>query len=360
MKSKKNIRISTDVLALRPLRTPEGRKGKITLDLNEAYGTLSPRILKKISPLGANAISSYPEYGEFTIRLARVLRTSSENIYVTNGSDEAIKLLIELLFRSGDRVILPVPTFFIYNHFLAYKKVKIIETPYLLKKEHYAFPTKDILLAIRKGAQGVVICNPGNPIGVSASKKDLLAILRATDKKNIPFIVDEAYFEYCGFSLIPFIHTFPNLIVLRTFSKAYGLAGMRVGYVVSSTRVIDALTKIRLPWNVNHLAIEAASIVLEERPYILKQVKEQKKTLLRIAGLLRKKGLVVHTTETNFILVQCPDAGKITAILAKHNLLVKNLTGYPSEHGLLENVVRISVPAKKDLKTVVSLFSQYL
>jgi histidinol-phosphate aminotransferase len=257
-------------------------------------------------------------------------------------------------------VILPVPTFFIYNHFLAYKKVRIIETPYILKKEHFAFPTKDILLAIKKGVQGVVICNPGNPIGVSASKHDLLAILRETHKKNIPFIVDEAYFEYCGFSLVPFIRTFPNLIVLRTFSKAYGLAGMRVGYVVASTRVIDALTKIRLPWNVNHLAIEAARIVLEERAYILKQVREQKKTLLRIAGLLRKKGLVVHTTETNFVLARFPNATKTTATLAKHSLLVKNLSGYPAEHGLLQNMVRISVPAKKDLKTVVSLFSQYL
>lgn len=360
MKSRKNIRINTDVLALHPLVTPEGRGGYITLDLNEGYGTLPASILRKIASIDASQVSRYPEYKLLIAMIAKDLRVATENIFITNGSDDAIKMLIDILFAKGETVTLPVPTFFIYNHFLKLRAVNIDETPYLLERGKFAFPTKDVLRSIKSGSRGVIVCNPGNPIGIPIEKKDLFAIARETHKHNIPFIVDEAYVEYSDTTLVPLIMRYPNVIVLRTFSKAYGLAGLRVGYAVATEEVTGALQKLRLPWSVNHVAVEAAKVVLREKKTILKDVKRQKARLKDLHTILRKKRVPVYLTATNFLLARVGDAKHVVALLKGKHVLVKDLTGYPAEHGLLSNVLRITVPSHKDHKDVCDILTQQL
>ncbi len=361
MKKKKSITIHSDVLSLAPLVTPEGRGGNITLDLNEGYGSLSKTTIKKItSVISRSNLSRYPEYAGLTKSLATGLKVATKNIFLTNGSDDAIKMLIDLFFKKGDRVALPVPTFFIYNHFLKLKGARVEEVPYLKNNKEFQFPTDDLLASIRKGVAGVILCNPGNPIGVSVSKKTLLKIAEESRKRNIPLIVDEAYIEYSGLTLAPFLRQYPHIVLLRTFSKAYGLAGLRIGYVVAGENITSALARLRLPWSVNNIAVIAAQIVLGDKKSVFLEVKNQKARLGNLALLLKKKGAIIYPTTTNFILCKVENAQRTLASLAKKKILVKDLSHYPSSHGLLKNILRITVPSQEDFNKACTAISQAL
>lgn len=330
-------------------KAPEPRffgpdRGYLRLNHNEMSGLLPKSFVEKISK-EKDIFSTYPSYEKLHLAIAQYTKTPPSHIQTVNGSDDGIPKLVRVLFNSGRSIILPVPVFPTYERALKIEGVPINEIPYIGEKNKFVFPLKSVIAAIQsKKNQGLIICNPSNPLGSGISKKDLKILIKETEKVNIPLIIDEAYFEFYGVTGIPFIEQYPHVIVLRTFSKTFGLAGLRIGYVVAAPSIIRALQKLILPWEVNHVAVSSALLALSLKKHFLKQLEKTKLRAVRLQTLLQKYDLVVFQTSVNFVVCKAKNAHALAEILQQEGVIVRPLLYAAHQLPLLKDCIRISVP----------------
>jgi histidinol-phosphate aminotransferase len=341
--------IKQSILTATSYEPPIHRKGCIKLDLNENYSVLNGKLMKKIRQFDAFTTSSYPEYQELTPLVARYAGVPEECISLTNGSDHGIQLILDLFFTKGDTVIVPSPIFFIYYHFLKIKEVKITEVLYTEENGQYIFPLKETLKSLKAGVKGLILCNPNNPLGNSIPENEFVELLRKTKKLDIPLIVDEAYLEYSDVDATQYLSEYKNLIILRTFSKAFGLSGIRLGYVIADPEILHEMDKLKLTWSVNHCAVHAGITVLGEIPYFKKKIQEQKKIKDELYKVLSTRGIRCYRTDTNFLICTDPNYLHIISRLNESKILVNDVSHYPYSGTLLKNAFRINAPSRKDL-----------
>lgn len=311
------------VRKMAPYSPPTGaRAGKLRLDFNENTVGCSPKVIECLRTyLTADALSIYPEYTEALASLAECFGVSVDEFTMTNGTDEAIQLLINTYVDDGDDVLLLKPSYAMYRFYaeVAGAAVREIEYHY----EDLAFPLEELLGAIQPETRAILIANPNNPTGTGIGIEGLRRVIEAAPGAAI--LIDEAYFEFSGITVLGWIGRYPNLFVSRTFSKVYGMAAMRCGCLFSGSANLRWLRKAQSPYSVNMLAAVAARAAVEDREYVAGYVSEVLAARDLACEGLRKLGIKYYPSQANFVLFHVGDrAIPIRDALRERGVLVRD------------------------------------
>lgn len=315
----------------------------LRLDMNENTTGCSPRVLAKLRTLDAKALALYAprEPGEKLV--AEFLGIEASQLLLTNGADEAIDLLCRAYLDAGDEIIVIVPAFAMYEVFAQTTGAKVTRVP---ARPDFAFPTDKVLNAIGPRTRMIVITNPNNPTGLAVDRSDILKVLSAAADAAV--LVDEAYFDFCGLTMIDQIGKIPNLFIARTFSKAYGLAGLRIGALAGDGAQISVLRRTCPPFNCNVFALECLEEALADREYVegyVRQVKTTREWLRRELELL---GFQCWSSHTNFLLCRLGETKRM--ILEAVRARGISLRDRPD----CEGCVRISIGTQQEMERVLA------
>jgi histidinol-phosphate aminotransferase len=288
------------VLNMAPYSPPTGgRADKLRLDFNENTVGCSPKVIEFLKAnLSAADLAVYPEYASAKQSIAQYFRVSPDQFVFTNGTDEAIQVFINTYIDDGQEVLVLKPAYAMYRFYAEVAGAKIIEVPY--PQPSMEFPLQEVLDAITPQTRAIILSNPNNPTGTGLG---LLAIERILSRaKKAVVMVDEAYYEFSGVTAITEIERVPHLFVCRTFSKVFGMAGMRLGCLFSHPANIQYLHKAQSPYSVNSLAVMAAQAAVADTSYIENYVAEVLAARELLCVGLEKLGITYVPSSANFVL----------------------------------------------------------
>ena len=276
----------------------------LRLHQNENTGGCSPRVIEALARLRPDQIGFYPPYAEATHAVASYLGAPADRIALTNGLDEGIMALAVTFLRTvvdggAAEAIVPEPAFEIFRFDTAVAGGTLVQ---VMPRPRFDFPLEEVLAAINARTRVVFLTNPNNPTGVTMPLDAIRTVARAVPAEAIVF-VDEAYSEFAGVSFIPELTGFPNVIVGRTFSKAFGLAGLRIGCLVGAPATLDPVRRAVPVYSVNIAAVAAVQAALSDLDHLrgyLAQVAESKAMLYAACDRL---GLTYVPSSSNFVLV---------------------------------------------------------
>ena len=291
------LRARNAVLNLPTYRPPLAGRDGLRLDFNENTAGCSPRVLARLRELTAEEIARYPERESVEAVVASHLEIEPGELLLTNGIDEAIHLLCGTFLEPGDDVLIVVPTFAMYEILTAATGANVIFVP---AEEGFRFPTSKLLASITARTRLIAIANPNNPTGAVADQADLLEIARRAPQAAM--LLDEAYFEFYGKTLMPSWRDLPNLFVARTFSKAYGMAGLRVGVLAGNAGQISLVRRVTSPYNVNGVALACLPEALRDGEYVRNYVSEVRQGREELQQAFREWGIPCWPSEANFVL----------------------------------------------------------
>lgn len=299
-----------------------GRRNKLRLDFNENTVGAPPHVLDFIKRyLTAADLSIYPEYDHALEDLALYFGVGTDELTLTNGTDEAIQLLVNTYVEAGDEVLILRPSYAMYRFYNQLAGANVIEVDYV--PGTLAFPMDELLERINDRTRGIFISNPNNPTGTGTQVSNLAAILKKA--RNAAVLIDEAYYEFSGVSVLPLLNDHPNLFASRTFSKIYGMAAMRCGCLFSNAANMAYVRKAQSPYSVNAVAAMAARIAVQDQKFVEEYVLEvlTARELLYV-GLERLKIPYVKS-QANFVLCQMGDRSvEIRDELRKRGVLVRD------------------------------------
>ncbi len=286
------------VRGLKEYHPPLGGRVGLRLDFNENTVGCSPRVLERLRQLQFDQLARYPERESVERRVAAHLGVEPTALLLTNGVDEAIHLICETYLEPGDEALIVVPTFSMYEIYAAATGAQVITIP---AGPEFRYPTDDVLARISPHTRLIAIANPNNPTGTVVPRADLLRMVCAAPDAAV--LVDEAYFDFYGDSLLAEVAGCPNLFVARTFSKAYGLAGLRIGVLVGSAAQMAMVRRVSSPYNVNAVALACLPDALADQDYIRQYVAEVRQGRERLEQELRSLKLRFWPSQANFVLV---------------------------------------------------------
>lgn len=313
------------VLRMAPYSPPTaGRAGKLRLDFNENTVGASPKVIEYLrSQLTESGLAVYPEYGDIKQELAQFFGVEPEDFILTNGTDEAIQVLVNTYIDDGGEVLLLQPSYAMYRFYSEVAGAAVREISYRAQK--LAFPLEELLEAIRPTTRAVLIANPNNPTGTGTSRAGIERILEKAT--NAAVLIDEAYYEFSGITALPLLNDYPNLFVSRTFSKVYGMAGMRCGCLFSDAENVKWLRKAQSPFSVNVLALIAARAAVKDTDFVKNYVDEILAARDLACDGLKKLGIRFFPTHSNFVLFDAGDrAIPIRDALRERGVLVRERT----------------------------------
>ncbi len=273
-----------------------GREG-LRLDFNENTVGCSPRVLARLREITAEEIACYPSREPIEAAVADFLAIKPDELLLTNGVDEAIHLLCETFLQPGDEALIVVPTFAMYEISAAATGARVVQVPC---DTDFRFPLSDLLSRVTPRTRLIAVANPNNPTGSVAERESLLEIANRAPQAAI--LVDEAYFEFYGESLMGTWRNVPNLFVARTFSKAYGLAGLRIGVLAGNAQHISMVSKVSSPYNVNGVALACLPTALADQDYIRRYVDQVRRGRDELQEEFRRWGIQCWPSRANFVL----------------------------------------------------------
>jgi histidinol-phosphate aminotransferase len=278
-----------------------GRASKLRLDFNENTVGCSTRVIDFLGrSLRADGLAVYPEYGEAKAALAAFFGVPTDQLLFTNGTDEAIQVIVNTYVEDGDEVLLLRPSYAMYRFYAEVAGAAIREIDY--RAGDLAFPLEELRGAIRPSTRAIFIANPNNPTGTGIAVEGIERILAGA--VNAAVLVDEAYFEFSGVTMLAGLARWPNLFVSRTFSKVYGMAAMRLGCVFSQASNISYLHKAQSPYSVNTLAVLAATEAIRDTEYIAGYVADVLSARDLLYAGLDRLGIPYFRSQGNFVLFQ--------------------------------------------------------
>ncbi|HEY0703879.1 MAG TPA: histidinol-phosphate transaminase [Candidatus Acidoferrales bacterium] len=344
---KLSVPIRKAVERMRPYHPPlEGRSGKLRLDFNENTRGCSPRVLRALARIGTEAISIYPEQGAVRRNLAAMFRVSADQLLLTNGTDEALHLITNTFVENHDTVLLVEPTFAMYRFYseLAGARIKALRYD-----EEMGFPMAKVLQELKRRPKLFFLANPNNPTGGIVLPTQLRKLLAAAT--NTMLVVDEAYFEYSGITVLTWVRRHRNLIVTRTFSKAAGLAGLRIGCIFAHREVANVMRKAQSPYPVNAAALVAAQAATSDRAFLAKTIREFNASKTELERGLANLGFRPFSSAANFFLFDAgKNAKKIVARLAQHGILIRDRSSDFGGRGFLRITVGTVSQTRRVLK----------
>ena len=297
----------------------EGRTDKLRLDFNENPIGCSPAVRRALAKLSAASISAYPEQETVRRKAAKFFGVQPAELLLTNGTDEALSLVVNTFVEPEDTVLLVEPTYAMYRFYSELAGASVVAPRY---DAAMCFPWNKVLAALRAGPKVFFIPNPNSPTGNLLSVRELRRILKAAPRTMV--VIDEAYFEFSGLTVIPWIRRHKNLIVTRTFSKTAGLAGLRLGCIFVHREMAATMRKAQSPYPVNAAALVAAEAAMQDRAFIARTVREVGLGRRELARGLERLGVRSFPSAGNFVLVHFgPRAKEIVAALARKGTLVR-------------------------------------
>ena len=311
------------VLNMAPYHPPSGgRAGKLRLDFNENTVGCSPKVAEYLRQvLTQPLLAVYPEYEETRPALATFFGVKPEELLLSNGTDEAIQVLINTYVDDGDEVLVLTPSYAMYRFYAELAGARVCEAAY--EADTLAFPVDRFLAEIRPTTRAILVANPNNPTGCGIGLDIVERILKAAPQAAV--LIDEAYYEFCGRTALPLLSRFSNLFVSRTFSKAYGMAAMRMGCLMSDESNMAHLRKAQSPYSVNSLAALAARVAVADTEYVNAYVAEavaSRETLYRFFDELN---IGYWLSEANFVLFRAGDrAVSLRDELRRRGVLVRD------------------------------------
>jgi histidinol-phosphate aminotransferase len=304
----------------------------LRLHLNENTGGCSPRVIDAIRRLTPTDISTYPSYTKLVLAIARYFDVDPEWVLLTNGLDEGI-LMAAVGHISRQRIhdaetIVPTPAFDPYPNSTAAAGATSIR---VAANADLSFPTGAVIEAITPRTRMIFLNTPNNPTGQLISIPDLARISEAA--RGAVVLIDEAYIEFGGESFLPQLHRFPNVLVGRTFSKAYGLAGMRVGIVIGQPPALDPVRAVTLPFNINVIALAAVQAALDDTEFLPRYAAEVRESRERLYASCRRLGLKYWESAANYVLVQVGDTAPFIEALSARKIHVRDRSKDPATPG---------------------------
>jgi histidinol-phosphate aminotransferase len=325
---KLKVPIPTNVRKMIPMNLPTGeRAGKIRLDFNENTVGCSPSVLKAVRKLTAEQIAMYPEYGSTVRWMARWYGVRTNELTISNGADGGLRQIVDTFVERESEVLLAEPTFPMYRFYLGIADAKICAIRY---DENMAFPTDEALHALRRAPRMMILANPNNPTGTLLKPVEIRKMIAGAPRTL--FVIDEAYYEFSGVTVLPWIRRYPNLVVVRTFSKAAGIAGLRLGCVLACPEVTGLLARTFEAFAVNAAALAAAKAVSQHRASTQEYAREINRSREFVSHALSKLGVRVFPSAGSFLLADFGrNARRIVKELAAKGILLRpmNFGGAP-------------------------------
>ena len=334
--------------AYRPGRSISKKNKKfIKLSANESALGISKRVQKVLKTFD-NKISKYPDskFKELTNIISKKYNCNRNRIICGAGSDEIIQMLCQLFLNKGDEVIVPQYSFLMYRIYAKIVGAKVIYS----KENNFKISINEILQKVAKKTKIVFLANPNNPTGTYITKKELLE-LRKKLSNRILLVVDDAYFEFMKNkdykSGLKIFKNIKNVFILRTFSKIYGLASLRIGWGYGDNKIISELYKIKPPFNVNKIAQTCAKEALKDREFVIKSVKHNILWCKRIKKELEKYKVSTNKIGPNFFLLnfnKCKfSADKVEKKLEDFGIILREMRSYR-----IKNCLRFTIGNKKE------------
>ena len=328
----------------------------LRLHLNENTGGCSPRVIDAIRRLKPTDISTYPSYPSLVLAVARYFAVDPEWVLLTNGLDEGI-LMAAIGHISKARLhdaetIVPTPAFDPYPNSTAAAGATAVRVP---ANPDLSFPTDAVIRAITPRTRMIFLNTPNNPTGQLISIRDLERISEAAG--NAIVLIDEAYIEFGGDSFLPHVARYPNVLVGRTFSKAYGLAGMRVGIVIGQPPALQPVRDVTLPFNINVIALAAVQAALEDTEFLPRYAAEVAESRAMLYAACRRLGLRFWESAANYVLVQVGETTPFIEALSARQIHVRDRSKDPSTPGCIRitaGVVDHTRAAIEALESVVA------
>ena len=307
----------------------------LRLHLNENTGGCSPRVLDAIQRMRTTDVSTYPSYPELVRACARHFDVDPEWLLLTHGLDEGL-LMAALGHISRARVhdaetIIPLPAFDPYPNSTAAVGATAVKVP---PGPEFVFPTDAVIAAVTPRTRMIFLNTPSNPTGRLIPIADLERIAEAAPGAVV--LIDEAYIEFGGTSFLPKLAAYPNVLVGRTFSKAYGLAGMRVGVLIGQPLALDPVRAVTLPFNINAVAMAATLAALDDREFLPRYAAQVAESRERLYAACRRLGLVYWESAANFVMVRVGDpVAPVIDALARRGVHVRDRSHDPATPGCI-------------------------
>ncbi|PYT69014.1 MAG: histidinol-phosphate transaminase [Acidobacteria bacterium] len=298
----------------------EGRSGKVRLDFNENTSGCSPAVRRALARLTAKQLAMYPEYQKPTNRLARHFGVRPEELLLTNGGDDALRVFFDTFVEPDTSILICEPTFPMYRYWAEIAGARVCAVRCGANME---FPVDDVLAELRKNPRVLFIANPNNPTGTLICEKELRRILQAATGTVV--VMDEAYAEFSDFTALPWIHKYPQLFVARTFSKVAGLASLRLGAVLACADSLALVRRAMPPYPVNLAALIAAQAAADDPATMRAYVAAVKRLRVWVAKELCGLGLTTYASAGNFLLADFGPAGPaLFRKLERQGILVRD------------------------------------
>jgi len=330
---------------------PLGNRSVMRLDFNENTLGCSPAVLAAIQSLTAEELTRYPERGPVEALAARLLGLAPEQAILTNGVDEAIHILCQAFLDAGDELLLPVPTYSMYEIYASATDAQVVRVQ---ADTDFAFPLERLLAAITPRTKLIAIANPNSPTGSVCTREQILQIVQVAPQAVI--LVDEAYFHFYGETVMDLVGKLPNLIVARTFSKAYGLASLRIGLLAGPESLLRWVRRVLSPYSVNGVALAALTAALGDKAYLDAYVAEIKGARAAFLADLTRIGLKLWPTEANFVLVKIgPAHREFCAAMREQGILVRDRSADPGCDGL----VRITIGSRDQMRRATAAVEDF-
>ena len=337
----------------------KSKLAKIKLSANESALGPSPKAKKEYIKV-SKSFARYPDSDGTFLRktLSNKFKLDKNRIILGSGSDQIFELICKSFLKKGDEVIVPKYSFIIYRIYSKMNGAKVIYS----RENNFKISVKEILKKVSKKTKIIFLANPNNPTGTYIKKKDLL-FLRKKLRNNILLVVDDAYFEYVKqkdyLSALKIFRNYKNVVMTRTFSKIYGLAGLRVGWGYASKEIINALNKVKPPFNVSRPALFAASAAIKDSLWLNKEIKHVNKWNKKMFNEFKKMKIETNKSYSNFLLVNFDrvkiNSSKVFKLLAKTGILVRKMDVYG-----IKNSLRITIGKSDENRKLISKMKKIL
>lgn len=331
---------------------------KLWLDKNENtdfyLSNIFKSIVKKIQP---HSIFGYPDLNFIYEKLSFIFKVQKKNLLICNGSDGGIRSTFDCFVKKSDKVLIPSPTFAMYDVYAKLFKTNLISFKYSLKDGKLIFNIDNFLKIIKKKRPRLIcLANPDSPSGTVLKKNEVIKIIKAAKKNNSIVLIDEAYYPFCNITLKNEINKYTNLIIVRSLSKAWALAGLRIGFILSSKKIINYMTSSKPMYEIGSLQSYVLAKLIDKKYYL--DVKKSVKNLIesknKFINLLNKQNNIEYiNTHSNFIHVKLGKNRKKIINEIKKFAYIRD-----DQSKILKNYSRITITRFEFLKKIFDIIKK--
>ncbi len=333
------------VQAMMEYHPPLGSREALRLDFNENTLACSPKVRETLAQISAGWLTRYPEREPVEALVAAHLGLKPEQLALTNGVDEAIHVLFETFLEAGDELLLPVPTYTMYEVYASATDARTVAVP---AADDLEFPFERLAAAITEHTKIIAVANPNSPSGTVATRVQLLELARRAPQAVL--LVDEAYFHFYGETVLDLVGQVPNLMVARTFSKAYGLAGLRLGLLAGPVEPMQWVRRVLSPYSVNSLALACLPPALNDTAYLDWYVSEVLAAKADFEAALDALNVRRWPSRANFVLVDIgPRHREFVQRMRAAGVLVRNRSNDPG----CEGRVRVTMGTREQMHAAI-------